>query len=116
MEEQAPALWLELLPRARSMETTSRDVAVVGEAAMGYRPPKGVRPPQLEGKRTGRPKGSRNYAKVWADILWAYEHRYHHQVEPPNPMALWCYRLAYRYPDELAEFLEAWGQLGRGRA
>jgi hypothetical protein len=23
---------------------------------MGYRPPKGVRPPQLEGKRTGRPK------------------------------------------------------------
>jgi hypothetical protein len=27
---------------------------------MGFRPPKGVRPPQLEGKRTGRPKGSRS--------------------------------------------------------
>src|SRR5262249_18098517 len=25
-------------------------------STMGYRPPKGVRPPQLEGKRTGRPK------------------------------------------------------------
>ena len=29
---------------------------------MSYQPPKGVRPPQLEGKRTGRPKGSRNLA------------------------------------------------------
>ena len=28
---------------------------------MGYRPPKGVRPPQFEGKRTGRPKGSKNH-------------------------------------------------------
>jgi hypothetical protein len=26
------------------------------EELMGFRPPKGIRPPQFEGKRTGRPK------------------------------------------------------------
>ena len=78
---------------------------------MGFRPPKGVRPPQLEGKRTGRPKGSITHARVWADILWGYAHRYEDRVCPPNPVALWWYRLAYRYPNEMREFLEAWGKL-----
>ncbi len=78
---------------------------------MGYRPPKGVRPPQLEGKRVGRPRGSRNHARVWDDILWAYRHRYEERALPPNPAAMWWYRLAYRYPNEFEEFLEAWGKL-----
>ena len=78
---------------------------------MGYGPPKGVRPVQLEGRRTGRPKGSKNHRAVFDDILWGFRHRYEDRVEPPNPRALWWYRLAYRYPDELEEFLEAWGRL-----
>jgi hypothetical protein len=36
---------------------------------MGYRPPKGVRPPQLEGKRCGRPKGSRNRSSLLLAML-----------------------------------------------
>ncbi len=36
---------------------------------MGYRPPKGVRPPQLEGKRTGRPRGSTNRPFMLLDML-----------------------------------------------
>jgi hypothetical protein len=36
---------------------------------MGYRPPKGVRPPQLEGKRCGRPKGSTNRPQVHLAML-----------------------------------------------
>jgi hypothetical protein len=36
---------------------------------MGYRPPKGVRPPQLEGKRKGRPKGSTNRPQVHLAML-----------------------------------------------
>lgn len=78
---------------------------------MRYRPPKGVRPPQLEGRRTGRPRGSETHAKVWADIRWGFDHRYDERVVPPSPAALWWYRLAYRYPDEVEEFLEVWGKL-----
>jgi hypothetical protein len=78
---------------------------------MGYRPPKGVRPPQLEGKRTGRPRGSRNYAAAWADVEWAYRHRYTREGSPPTPEARVWWFLAYRYPDELEEFLAAWGRL-----
>jgi hypothetical protein len=78
---------------------------------MGYRPPKGVKPPQLEGKRTGRPRGSRNHAAAVADIRWAFDHRFQDRVRPPTPTALWWHRFATWYPDELQEFLEAWGQL-----
>jgi hypothetical protein len=89
-----------------------RQVADVAEVTtMGYRPPKGVRPPQLEGKRTGRPKGVRNHARVWADILWGYRHCHEDRVIPPNAVALWWYRMAYRYPDEVEEFIDAWGRL-----
>jgi hypothetical protein len=71
---------------------------------MGYRPPKGVRPPQLEGKRTGRPKGSR---KGWSELLlaasdlsddvrWAYQSRFiapEKMPKPPTPFALVLSRL-----------------------
>lgn len=81
------------------------------EMKMGFHPPKGVRPPQLEGKRTGRPKGSRNYAWVWADVLWGFEHRDHEQVTPPSLMASLWRSLASRYPEEVEEWLTACGQL-----
>ena len=78
---------------------------------MGYRPPKGVRPPQLEGRRTGRPKGSKNFASAWRDALWGYEHAYDDEGAPPTPAArLWWY-FAHYYPDELKEFLENYGKL-----
>jgi hypothetical protein len=79
---------------------------------MAYRPPKGVRPPQLEGKRTGRPRGSKNFAAAWRDVLWGYEHRYDEVVDgaPSAAAALW-YRVAYFWPDEIEEWLEEWGML-----
>jgi DNA-directed RNA polymerase subunit RPC12/RpoP len=45
-----------------------------------FRPPKGMRPPQLEGKRTGRPKGSRNAPRPLLDWRWIYEGK-----EPKTP-------------------------------
>ena len=78
---------------------------------MGFRPPKGVRPPQLEGKRTGRPKGSRNYADAWRDALWAYEHCDDERVSAPTRFALLFWYLASRYPYEFQEWLEAHGKI-----
>lgn len=78
---------------------------------MGYRPPKGVRPPQLEGKRTGRPRGLRDYAPEWAEVKWAYERRDADEVEPPSRTALLWWRLAALYPDELGDFLARYGRL-----
>lgn len=78
---------------------------------MGFRPPKGVRPPQLEGKRTGRPKGSRNYAVAWQDVLWGYEHRDEGLASPPTTAALLWWGFASRYPEEVREWLEACGQI-----
>jgi hypothetical protein len=78
---------------------------------MGYRPPKGVRPPQLEGQRTGRPKGSVNMAAAWRDARWGYEHRHRDDLDPPTGGAgLWWY-FAHYYPDALEAFLEDYGQL-----
>jgi hypothetical protein len=78
---------------------------------MGYRPPKGVRPPQLEGKRSGRPKGVRNHAKAWADVLWAYRHRDREDATPPSAGARLWHFFASIYPDEIESFLEDAGQL-----
>ncbi len=74
---------------------------------MGYRPPKGIAPPWLEGKRTGRPKGSRSYAAFWRDAIWAYENRYEERVQPPTLGALIWWRFALMFPCELEEFLQA---------
>jgi hypothetical protein len=78
---------------------------------MGYRPPKGVRPPQLEGKRTGRPRGSRNHAKAWADVLWALEHSHDETVWPPNAAALLWWRFACSFPNEFAYWVEHGGRV-----
>lgn len=78
---------------------------------MGFKPPKGVRPPQLEGKRTGRPKGSKTHAGVWQDARWAYEHCYDERVSAPTGVALVFWSLANRYPDEFGEWLETHGKI-----
>ncbi len=78
---------------------------------MAYRPPKGVRPPQLEGKRTGRPKGSKTHVREWADVLWGYEHRYDYRAAYPNQSARLWWTFAYHYPEEIEAFLEAFGKL-----
>jgi hypothetical protein len=78
---------------------------------MGFRPPKGVRPPQLEGKRTGRPKGSKNFVGAWEEVLWGYLHRKLDAAKPPNARAaLWWY-FGHYFPDELGEFLQEYGKL-----
>jgi hypothetical protein len=80
-------------------------------ATMGYRPPKGVRPPQLEGKRTGRPKGSKNHARDWADVEWGYQRRDEASGSPPTGAArLWWY-FSYFDPDAVGDFLAAYGRL-----
>ncbi len=54
-----------------------------------FRPQKGVRPPQFEGKRTGRPKGSRNLASALREMLWGYEHWNDDAAPPSGGAALW---------------------------
>jgi hypothetical protein len=78
---------------------------------MAYRPPKGVRPPQLEGKRPGRPKGSRNHAKVWADIEWAYVNRFAEPDSAPSITARFWWRLAASFPDEFEFWLSKGGRV-----
>ena len=76
---------------------------------MPFRPPKGVRPPQLEGKRSGRPRGSRNLASAFRDALWGYEHRYDQRGAPPTAGAHLWRRFASWYPDLVEEFLQQHG-------
>jgi hypothetical protein len=78
---------------------------------MGYCPPKGVRPPQLEGKRTGRPKGSKSHVKFWQHILWGYAHRAENRGYPPSEAARLWWVFASHYPDEVREFLEEFGKI-----
>jgi hypothetical protein len=70
-----------------------------------------VRPPQLEGRRTGRPKGSKSHARAWADVRWAHDHCDDDDVVPPSPAALLWRRFAARFPDELEAFLREYGRL-----
>jgi hypothetical protein len=72
---------------------------------MAFRPPKGVSPPQLQGRRTGRPRGSKSHAALWRDILWAYEHRFHERAWPPTPAAHLWWLFAGMFPEEFEEWL-----------
>ena len=81
---------------------------------MGYKPPKGVSPPHLDGKRTGRPKGTRNHAAVWADAVWGYKHR-KDDAPPPTPAAAVWREFGQIFPDQLHDFLLVSGCLGRPR-
>lgn len=70
------------------------------------RPPQGIRPPQFEGKRSGRPKGSRDHAAAWADVRWGDDHRAEDYSDAiPSPAARLWWHFAHHYPDVLAEFL-----------
>jgi hypothetical protein len=52
----------------------------------------------LDGKRTGRPKGSRTTSRVRRDILWAYRHLGKPDAKPPSAGArLWA-ALAREHP------------------
>ena len=77
---------------------------------MAFTPPKGVRPPQLEGKRTGRPKGSRNLAPAWRAAVWGFEHA-DDDVAPPNAAAALWQDFAGLCPVEMEFWLEEHGQL-----
>ena len=72
---------------------------------MGIHPPKGVRPPQLEGKRTGRPKGSKNWSCAWRDAMWGFHNRFDN-VRPPTPGAALWRNFAEHFPMEVEEWLE----------
>ncbi len=76
---------------------------------MGYKPPKGVRPAHLEGKRTGRPKGSRKWASAWRDILWGYQHAEDYGALPPTPGAALWQAYAADHLWEVHDWLEAQG-------
>ena len=78
---------------------------------MGFRPPKGVRPPQLEGKRTGRPRGSKSYARVWADVMWAFKHRYKEGGSAPSAAAFLWWKFASFSPSEFEEWLIEEGRI-----
>jgi hypothetical protein len=78
---------------------------------MGYRPPKGVRPPQLEGKRTGRPRGVRNYANEWQLILWVYynlDEDWPPWDLPPIGRILWAF--AKRVPRQFKKWVRDCGR------
>jgi len=73
---------------------------------MPYSPPKGVRPPQLEGNRSGRPKGSRNWASAWRDCYWGFMHAKELDAEPPTAGAALWHAFAIENYWELHDFLE----------
>ena len=72
---------------------------------MAFRPPQGVRPPQLEGKRTGRPKGSATLTRALRNAVWGFVHRYTGLAKPPCGDALLWLRFAWHYPDQMETFL-----------
>jgi hypothetical protein len=78
---------------------------------MGYKPPKGIDPPQLKGKRTGRPKGSRNYAKVWEDLDWAYRHLDEEPTTAPSQNALMWWRFGNTFPEQFRCFVKNRGRV-----
>jgi hypothetical protein len=78
---------------------------------MAFSPPKGIAPPQLAGRRTGRPKGSKNHARIWADALWGFQHRHDEDAVPPTPAAWLWWGFAQGFPGELEDFLVANGRL-----
>jgi hypothetical protein len=73
---------------------------------MAHSPPKGVRPPQFEGKRTGRPKGSRNMSRAWRDVAWAYDHRHEGKARPPSAGATVWWYFARFDPNAIEEWFE----------
>ena len=62
----------------------------------------------LEGKRTGRPRGTAKRSRLLADLQWAYETIAEPDARPPTGAARWCKDLAAR---DQAGFLALLGSL-----
>ena len=52
----------------------------------------------LEGKRTGRPRGARTTSRLRRDAAWAYRHLDHPDARPPSPGAKMWAQLAREEP------------------
>jgi hypothetical protein len=53
----------------------------------------------LEGKRTGRPRGAKTSSRVWRDLMWVYRHL-NTDAKPPSPGARLWLELARNNPGE----------------
>ncbi len=62
----------------------------------------------LEGKRTGRPRGTGSRSRLLPDLRWAYETIAEPEARPPNARARFCKEFALRDP---ASFLTLLGDL-----
>jgi hypothetical protein len=77
---------------------------------MAYSPPRGIPPTHLEGKRTGRPRGSKNFAPAWRDAVWGFEHAFDDEKPPSDGAGLW--RLFANFcPEAVEEWLVENGQI-----
>jgi hypothetical protein len=78
---------------------------------MRHRPPKGKAPPWLEGKRTGRPKGSRSHQQDWDNMIWGYDNRLKSDAHPPNKSAWIWWHFAHYFPNQVEDFLVRYGKI-----
>ena len=69
-------------------------------------------PSNLSTTCTGRPKGSKNFARAWQDCVWGYQHR-DENCEAPNQAARLWRGFAKCFPDEVREYLSGLGPLQR---
>lgn len=72
---------------------------------MPFSPPRGIRPPQLEGKRTGRPRGTFKYTKAFRDAVWGYRNAKDWTKVPPNATAALWRSFAARHYEEVGTWL-----------
>jgi hypothetical protein len=57
----------------------------------------------LEGKRTGRPRGAKTTSRVQRDLEWAYRHLDKPDAKPPSPGAKQWAEYARRQPDKFLD-------------
>jgi hypothetical protein len=59
----------------------------------------------LEGKRTGRPRGSKSRPAWVRDVRWAHKHLGQSGATPPTPLAGLLLNLGCEHPDRLVACL-----------
>ena len=67
----------------------------------------------LEGKRTGRPRGSKTSPPLDRDVRWAYRNLGTSDAVPPSPLAGALLTLGREYPDRFAACLAALASIDR---